>query len=61
MTLAMVLALCVSSYKYIYYMNIAVWANKTTTGGIPEVVDLSLVSAPAENRGIQMTSVVEDN
>ena len=58
MTLAMVLALCVS---HLYYMNIAVWANKTTTGGIPEVVDLSLVSAPAENRGIQMTSVVEDN
>ena len=42
-------------------MNIAVWDNKTTTWGIPEVVELSPVSAPAENGGVQvLSSVMKD-
>ena len=48
-------------------MNIAVWANKTTTERIPEVVELSPevvelspVSAPAEDGGVQMRSSVKD-
>ena len=41
-------------------MNIAVWANKTTTERIPEVVELSPVSAPAEDGGVQMGSSVMD-
>ena len=64
-------------FIHVFYMNmnIAVWANKTTTRAIPEVVELSPVSVPdeptevvgltglppAEDGGVQMgSSVMED-